>query len=377
MKKKILIVADSSTSLIDFRGRLIEALGKNNEVNVFTPRIIRAGIKERLLTWGVIIHENSLNGSNVSVASDVKYIFHLYKTIKSVKPDVVFSYAFKPVIYAGLIAAICRIKYVTPMLTGLGNTFQENNSKQVIKKITRNLLKLSLNSKKDIRIILHNKDDRETLLHYGIIGNKSQIFVVNGSGVDLDHYSYSRPDVSKLTFLMVARLINAKGIREFYEASLILSAKFPDITFKLAGPYDNNVDAIDKKLYDEIRSGRIIDYVGEVEDVRSLIQECSVVVLPSYREGVPRCILEAMAIGRPVITTDTAGCKETVSDSPNNPNGFLVPVKDVAGLVNKMEYFITNKDDIVRFGLNGRKYADEKFDVWKINQQMLQILEAD
>lgn len=377
MKRKILIIADSSGSLIDFRGKLIESLAVNHEVNVFTPRILKENIRAKLEDWNVNIHENSLNGSNVSIASDLKYIADLYKTIRKVKPDVVFPYAFKPVIYGGVVAAACSVKHFAPMLTGLGNTFQENNSKPVVKIITRNLLKLALNAKRGANIIFHNEDDRKTLLNHKIISNKSITYVVNGSGVDLEHYDCSfPPDTQNLTFLMIARLINAKGVREFFEASLILRQKYPDVQFKLAGPYDDNVDAIDKTLYEKIKSGNSLQYMGEVDDIRLLIKDASIVVLPSYREGVPRCMLEAMAMGRGIITADSAGCRETVSTSSSHPNGFLVPVRDVKALVSKMEYFIKNRSEVVRFGINGRKYAAEKFDVHKVNREMLRILEA-
>lgn len=377
MKRKILIIADSSGSLIDFRGKLIEALTLNNEVNIFTPKILKDHIRTKLLEWKVIIHENSLNGSNVSIASDIKYILDLYKTIRIVKPDVVFPYAFKPVIYGGLVAAACRVKHITPMLTGLGNTFQDNNAKRIVKALTKNLLKLTLNSRKGLKIIFHNDDDRKTLIQNKIISQKSRTFVVSGSGVDLEHYSYSSPpDAKTLTFLMIARLINAKGVREFYQAALILGEKYPAVRFQLAGPYDDNVDAIDQDLYDKIRSGSVLNYLGEVDDIRSLIRESSIVVLPSYREGLPRCMLEAMAMGRGIITTDSVGCKETISTSENYPNGFLVPVKDVCALVSKMEYFINNRPEVLRFGENGRRYAVERFDVHKVNRDMLRILEA-
>jgi glycosyltransferase involved in cell wall biosynthesis len=174
---------------------------------------------------------------------------------------------------------------------------------------------------------------------------------------------------------MIARLINAKGINEFYEAAKIIKKRYPAVSFDLIGPYDDNIDAISIDLFNKIKSDGIINYIGLITDVRPFIHNSSVVVLPSYYgEGVPRCILEGMAMGRAIITSNSVGCKETINPDLKKTNGFLVPIKNVRELISKMEHYIRHPDDIVRFGANGRDYAEEKFDVNKVNQQMLKIL---
>ncbi|WP_407426250.1 glycosyltransferase family 4 protein [Arcticibacter sp.] len=376
-KNRVLIACDSSRSLLDFRGKLMEALMVQNEVHVFTPKIQNKDIKSRLVNMGVTVYENELESSNVSIWSDIKYISSLFTVLKKVKPAVFFPYAFKPVIYGSLMARYLGIKRIAPMLTGLGNNFDNNGTKTLVNKITRNLLKQALKHSEKIRIILQNPDDRHTLHNFKIINNKyaGQVFIVNGSGVDLAHYDYSEPGEGNVSFLMVSRLINAKGIREFYEAAKEIGFRYPHVRFRLVGPFDNNIDSIDEELFSKIQAGEVLEYLGEVNDIRGCIRDSSVVVLPSYYgEGVPRCILEAMAMGRAVITTNSVGCRETVSNDKEFPNGFLIPVKDVNSLVQRMEHFIKNKNDILRFGLNGRKYAQEKFDVDIVNQQMLKIL---
>jgi glycosyltransferase involved in cell wall biosynthesis len=201
--------------------------------------------------------------------------------------------------------------------------------------------------------------------------------VVNGSGVDLSSYEYSQPNVQHINFLMISRLINAKGINEYYEAAKIIKGKFPEVDFKLIGAYDDNIDAISDDLYAKIRSDGTIQYLGLLEDVRPYIRESSVVVLPSYYgEGVPRCLLEGMAMGRALITCNSVGCRETINPLLRKANGFLVPVKDAPQLASKMEYYIRHTDDVTRFGNNGRKYAIEKFDVNKVNEMMIRVLEG-
>lgn len=378
-RKKILIACDSSKTLLGFRGRLIEALLKNNDVIVFTPKISHDSIRNTLDTLGVKIYENELDGSNVSVFSDLAYINMLYKLIKREKPDVFFPYTFKPVIYGSLVASLCHVNTIVPMLTGLGYNFLNDSWKnRLVAKITRFLLKVSLKADKRIRLILQNNDDYNTLLDAGIIGRRHSAFVVNGSGVDLSYYDYSEPRNKQQSFLMIARLINAKGIREYYEAARFIRNKYPDVTFRLIGSRDHNIDAIEEELYHDIISQNVIEYLGEVQDVRPYIRDSSVVVLPSYYgEGIPRCLLEALAMGRAIITCNSVGCRETINLSEGHQTGFLVPVKNVPLLAEKMNHFIANPADTVAFGKNGRSYASEKFDVHKVNNQMLHILQAN
>lgn len=377
-RKKILIACDSYRTLLGFRGKLMEALLVHNDVAVFTPQIHHEEIKNKLLNMGIEIFENELDGSNVSILSDLKYMLNLYQVIKKAKPDTFFPYTLKPVIYGSLISKICGVKHLVPMLTGLGYSFMNGNNKTpIVKQLVRNLLKFSLKLNPHAKLILQNKDDYQTLIEQGIIDQSIKAHVVNGSGVDLSYYVFSKPNPKKIVFLMISRLINAKGIREYFEAAELIKSRFPQVKFKLIGSYDANIDSIDLNLYDKIIAGDIIEYLGEVSDVRPLIKESSVVVLPSYYgEGIPRCLLEGLAMGRAIITCNSVGCKETVNLSDNAQTGFLIPIKNVKALTYKLQHFIEYPSDTVLFGKNGRKYAREKFDVNKVNQQMLEILEA-
>lgn len=377
-RKKILIACDSYRTLLGFRGKLMEALLIHHELALFTPQIHDPELRNKLLRMDVKIYENSLNGSNVSMFSDFKYILNLFQVIRQFKPHTFFPYTLKPVIYGSIIARLCKVKHIVPMLTGLGYNFMDDNHKTpLINQVVRKLLEFSLKINANGHLILQNKDDFETLQKQGIVPQDTKVHIVNGSGVDLSYYMFSKPDSEKLTFLMIARLINAKGVREYVEAATQIKSSFPQITFKLIGSYDPNIDAIDAELFEKINSGDIVEYLGEVNDVRKHIKESSVVVLPSYyREGIPRCLLEAMAMGRAIITCDSVGCRETVDLSDKSQNGFLVPVRNVDALTEKILHFIKNPSDTHSFGKNGRAFARKKFDVNKVNQKMLEILEA-
>ena len=374
--KKIFIVCDSSRSLLDFRGKLIEKMQIDNQVYVFTPKIEQESVRKRLQELKVITYESKLNGSNVSIMSDLQFIFSLYKLLRKIKPDIFFPYTFKPVIYGSFLAKLCNVNLIAPMLTGLGYNFTDNpNSNKWVVKITRFLLKYSLQPNPRLNIIFQNKDDSQRLLDLKILNKKHQVYVVNGSGVDLSHYKYSKPSVSPITFLMVSRLINAKGIKEYYDAAKVIKQRFPKTVFKLIGAYDDNIDSISPQLYQEISSGETIKYIGQVDDVRPDIEQSSVMVLPSYYgEGVPRCVLEGMAMGRPVITSDSVGCRETINPEPENANGFLIPIKNASALASKMTYFIEHSDDIVNYGNRGRTFAKEKFDVNLVNSELFKIM---
>lgn len=373
----VLIVCDSPKSLVDFRGKLIEEMAKNHQVFVYTPKIKQAYLRDKLESLGAVIYENDLEGSHVTIYSDLKFIINLYRLIQEVKPDVFFPYTFKPVIYGTFVAKLCKVKKITPMLTGLGYSFTANGKKNWVSWLTAHLLKFSLSNKKGLRVVFQNSDDCETLASRKIISDQHQTFVVNGSGVDLDHYEYNQPKTEPTSFLMVSRLINAKGIHEYHQAAKIIKQHYPEVEFNLIGSYDKNIDSISPELYHLINSDGAVNYLGEVDDVRPHIRNASVVVLPSYYgEGIPRSLLEAMAMGRAVITCDSVGCRETVSTT-EPINGFLVPKQDIKSLVVHMLRCINDKTLITTYGQNGLLLAKNKFDVKLVNEQMMQIMQLD
>ncbi|HEY1025861.1 MAG TPA: glycosyltransferase family 4 protein [Sphingobacteriaceae bacterium] len=373
-KRKVLISCSYAGSLINFRGKLIQELIKENEVYAFVPKNYNERVRQVLTGWGVKIYENNLKRNSVSLIGDLQYIVQLYKVIREIKPDLFFAYTFKPIIYGSMVASFCKVKAICSMLTGLGYTFVRESKVSVTQELTKGLLKFSLKPNKDIKIIFQNSDDYNQLMTSRIIDERNKAFVVNGSGVDLSHYSYTEPDTKEISFLMMARLVRSKGIKEFYEAAVKIREKYPRVRFKYLGSEDKGVDSIEIDLLKKIKSNDVIEFYGQVADVRPYIEGSSVIVLPSfYGEGTPRSILEAMAMGRAVITTSAPGCRETVNPYPEKANGFIIPVRDAGALAEKMEFFINHPDKISEYGYNGRLYAEDRYDVNKVNQQMMQI----
>jgi len=201
----------------------------------------------------------------------------------------------------------------------------------------------------------------------GITTSVAQTRIVNGSGINTSQYPVvDLPD--KPAFLLIARLLGDKGVREYAKAAKLVKQKYPAVCFDLVGWIDENPDAIRKQELDEWIAAGIINFKGKLTDVRPAIAASSVYVLPSYREGTPRTVLEAMAMGRAIITTDAPGCRETVQEGVN---GKLVEVKSIVELADAMIELIENPELIKQYGKNSRLIAEEKYDVHKVNSFML------
>jgi glycosyltransferase involved in cell wall biosynthesis len=257
------------------------------------------------------------------------------------------------------------------LITGLGYAFSEGNTiKQKILKFV--MIKLYTQGlKSSDKIIFQNKDDQALFLKLKIFKKKNLSYIVNGSGVDLSFYPLTSLP-SKPIFLMIARLLVVKGVREFVEAAKIVRLRFPNAKFKLVGGLDQNPSSISsKELHLWIKQGNI-EYLGELKSVHSILQSSKFFVLPSYREGLPRSILEALSTGRPIITTDTPGCRETVI---HQKNGLLVPVRDVTALAKAMIKLLNGKDEAIKkMAKESYLIAKNKFEIDKVNKNMLKIM---
>ena len=282
----------------------------------------------------------------------------------------VLAYTVKPVIYGAIAAKKAGIKNMNCMITGAGYTFTAKSFKaKVMGMLVRILYRYAF--RKARTVIFQNPDDLKEFCERKLV-NREKAYCVNGSGVNIDRF-FVAPLPDQPRFLMVSRLLKSKGVKEYLEAAEEVKLRYPQAEFYLLGKYELEMqDGIDKEFVERFIKDGIVQRFEETSDVRPYYEKCSVYVLPSYREGVPRTVLEAMAMGRPIITTDAQGCRETVID---NRNGFLIPVRDVCSLVKKMEYFIENPNEIQRMGMESRKYVIEKFDVRKVNDKMLNIMQ--
>ncbi|MFW1811952.1 glycosyltransferase family 4 protein [Acinetobacter ursingii] len=376
--KKIALIGNTTASVLGFRIDLIKALARNGyQVYIFVCEYQEYDLKEiRKLGVTPIIYTMKRGGLNPF--ADLKTVFELKEKLNKIKPDFVFSYFTKPVVYGSLAAKISGIPKIIGMIEGLGTPFTihkhgQNLKIKLIRFIQVSLYKLVFPFLD--KVIFLNPDDPIDLIKKNNIKHKQDSIAMLGPiGLNLQDYPYSPWDQSqKISFIFVARLLAEKGIFEYLEAAKIVKQKYPKIIFKIIGGLDTeNPYGLTKQQLDDVITTGLIDYPGFVTDVAKHIQDSAVFVLPSYyREGVPRSTQEAMAIGRPVITTDVPGCRETVVDGLN---GFLVPKWNPEALAEKMCYFIENPEQINIMGKESYKIAKEKFDVRLVNQKLFEIM---
>ena len=287
---------------------------------------------------------------------------------RKIKPISVLSYNIKSVIYGSLAAKLARVSYCYALITGLGFAFtgKPKAKRALAQKAARTLYRMAL--KRTDCVFFQNPDDQLLFTTLNILPQGACFEIVNGSGVDLTYFEVTPIPVRPVVFLLIARLLGDKGVREYVSAAAEVKKRYPETIFRIVGYLDENPDCISVDEVTEWGSEGVIQYLGILEDVRPAISDSSVYVLPSYREGMPRTVLEAMSMGRPIITTNAPGCRETVVEGVN---GFLVPVKAVAELAAAMEKFVLEPQLINLMGARSRKFAEEKFDVNKVNAKML------
>jgi len=367
---KFLVIAGFAESLIGFRGPLIAALqAQGLEVHVAAPGLVAGDpVREKLERQGLVAHDVPMQRTGMNPLADLHTVWALWRLMRRIRPDYAMGYTIKPVIYGSLSAWLARVPNRFALITGLGHSFQSDGSRPGrLESLVQSLYRVALARVK--KVFFQNPDDEALFRERAILTPRTGSCVVNGSGVDVSSFAVAPLPQDRIRFLLIARLLAGKGVRLYAEAARRVRERHPLAVFSLVGWIDDNPDAIRQEELDSWVSAGTIDYRGRLADVRPSIEASSVYVLPSYyREGTPRTVLEAMAMGRAVITTDAPGCRETVIDGEN---GFLVPVKSVESLERAMLAFIDAPALAARMGVRSRQIAEERYDVHKVNAVML------
>ena len=290
------------------------------------------------------------------------FLFRLYR---KEKPDVVHHVGIKTILWGTLAAKFAPVLGVVNAISGLGGFFAKEND-SVMAKLLPSVLRFA-HHRYNLLVIFQNKEDKELFI------SESQARFIKGSGIDLNEFCYTpEPSEGKIIVLMTCRIIREKGVFELAKAAEVLRSECESkVEFWIVGGLDDHPDAITKEEMDAVCDGRYIKWLGRRENVKELLQQCHIFAFPSYyMEGLPKSLIEACAIGRPIVTTDNIGCRDVVSDGEN---GFLVPVKDATALAHKIKVLIFNPELRLKMGLAAREKAEKEFSVDDVIKKHLEI----
>lgn len=365
---KMLIVAPKTNNLINFRGDLMkDIIKKGYEVVAIVPEKEEEDYFEQN---GIKLRFIELDKNSFSLLKAYSYYRELIRIMKEEKPDKVFSYTIKPVVFGSLAASKAKVKEIYSLVCGLGYLFSVNTLKV---KLLRTFCGLGYKwaLSKNTKVIFQNQDDIDEFTKRGYV-KKDKCELVNGSGVNLEKFTKNDIPTDKVSFIMVSRILKEKGVLEYFEAAKIVKEKHPYAKFVYIGAIDKNVNAVSLDILKPYIDNYIVEYIPETNVVEQYLAKSSVFVLPSYyREGIPKSIIEGTAMGRPIITTDTPGCRETVQVGIN---GFFVEPKNVNDLADKMTWMIENKDKLQEMGNKSYELCLSKFTIDIINKDMMRVM---
>lgn len=373
---KIIVLGNQAKAMSNFWSVLIRHMRKSGHEVVCCAPPGDADAEAVLATQGARMRHYALDRKGLNPMSDLRTTRELFRLFKEEKPDLLFASTIKPVIYGCMAARAAGVPHVYATITGLGYAFEADTFlKKCVNRLGRLLYRTALSGAEGV--FFQNQDDISVFRQSGILGRNARVLTARGTGVDTMRFAPSPlPDYTAdgrlngaPVFLLVARLLEAKGLPEYAEAARLLKARYPDARFQVLGPPEKGLGSVSMEQMDAWQKQGCIEYLGETRDVRPYVAACHVLVLPSWREGTPTSIMEGMSMGRPAVVTDAPGCREVVR---NGVNGYLVPIRDPQALAGAMEAFITNPEDIARMGQAGRELALSEFDAEKVAARILE-----
>ena len=363
----VMIFGSYAPSLVNVRGALIEDAVKSGHKVVAVGPQMDESTAAALRSLGAEPVELNVTNTSVNPFNLLSGLRQFRCVVRKYRPDVLFSFAVKPVIIAALAGRAERVSRIVSLVTGLGYAFTGGNElRRRVSRLVASTLYRAAFRRSDV-VLFENPDDERHFRDLGLVSADTPTKVVNGCGIDLEQFCLTPLPVEP-SFLMIARLLKDKGVREFEAAVRRVKRELPDARVTLVGYLDPSPDSItEADLAQLIDAG--VDFEGRLDDVRPAIGDCSVYVLPSYREGLPRSILEAMAMGRPIITTDAPGCRETVE---HGGNGLLVPPRDAEALYEAMMHLAGDPALREAMGRVSRQLAETKYDIHRVNRSILE-----
>ncbi len=384
---KIAIISNTDWYVWQFRKGLLKSLKeKGHDLSTISPK---GDYVKLIKNLGIVHIPVTVDSKGMNPLKDLKILLDLYKIFKMEKFDLIHTFTIKPNIYGAIAGRLAGIPVVVSSVVGLGYVFSKPNDNlktRVVNIIATRLYKIAF--RYSSCVLLQNQDDLEFFVS-GRLVEREKTQIIKSSGVNLIEYSPLTMDSvtidrlkqelsingNKVVITMVSRLMWEKGVREFIEAAKILKNKYPEVFFLLVGGIDKeNPSAISENYLREAEYNGYIKWLGHIDNVVNILAISDIVTLPSYyREGVPKAILEAMAMGKPIVTTNNVGCKDTVEEGKN---GFLVPVKNAVALSDRIERLIKNKSMRIDFGKHSRQLAEREFDENIVVDKTMKIYEA-
>lgn len=369
MSKKLFYVFSIDYQLISHRKAVVEAAVKSGyDVTVVAQD---TGYRKQIEALGASFIDLPINRVGTNIIEEAKTFLFLYKLYRKHKPEIVHHVSIKCVLWGGLAAKCAKVKGVVNAVNGLGVFFANGEVDSLVKKIFMFLIRFS-NRRKNVLTIFQNSEDKQFFISNKALA-ESQTRTIRGSGVDLNEFNYVEPPTTfPLKVVFTSRMVREKGVEDIIEAATILKSKYKDkLQFLLCGLIETNPSAVSPEYLQQKCDGEYIQYLGHCTNIKEIVSGASIVILPSYyREGIPKSLIEATAIGRPIITTNSVGCKETVIDGKN---GFIVPIKSPQEIADRIERFVLDPSIIVPMGVASRSLAEQEFSIDIVIKKHLQI----
>lgn len=345
----------------------VEALKAGLDVTVVTKD---TGHKSEIEELGLKVLDLPINPTGMNLWEELKTLTFLLKLYRRNHPDIVHHVGLKNILWGGIAAKLVRVKGVVNAVSGLGGLFTGGKLSLSTKGIL--LLMRWSNNRRGVKVIFQNDEDKAIFISNNVV-SPNQIEFTKGSGIDLNDYIYFKePDAEKIQVIFTARMVKEKGVSDLIEAAKLIAPEFRNkARFLLCGRLTPNKTGITKEYLNANCDGDYICWLGERNDVKQLLQSSHIMAFPSYyREGLPKSLIEASAIGRPIITCDSTGCKDVVEDGVN---GFLIEPKNIQQLADKLRTLILNKELRVNMGEAARKKAEREFSIQKVVETHMRV----
>ena len=366
--KTLFIVVNEDRFLLSHRREIVErAIAEGYAVTVVAKD---TGLRENITNLGARFIELPVNPTGTNILQELKTLIFLVKLFKKEQPNIIHNVGLKCILWGGLAARLTNISLVVNAVSGLGVMFSERELSLYTKLILR-VIRFS-NMKDKSVYIFQNNEDRDIFISNGVI-NEKQCRFTKGSGINLDEYVATlEPEDGKIIILFTGRMVEEKGVIVLIEAANILRHKYQDkVVFRLCGGLSDNPKALTKEELISRCDNKYIQWLGHRTDIKELLQQSHIVTFPSYyREGLPKSLIEACASARPIITTDSVGCRDCVNDGVN---GFKIPIKDAHALASKLEILIGDKALRQQMGIESRKMAERDFAVEHVVETHINI----